>query len=199
MTDIAPTSRRIRPDSVWNDAREDYLVGFTAEEVCRRHDLGLSAFRARAQREGWRRADQPAPDPVDDALDLDAPAASREQAIDKAWRRVDAALDAGRSADAMRWMRIHEMLLAGERVQMRESDRRSMADLRQATEAARGRSAATVAVIQRVQTELDIMDADQAARTIPVQADEVDSKKPLDPDEPGINRAERRRRRKLAG
>ncbi|KQS57498.1 hypothetical protein ASG17_01920 [Brevundimonas sp. Leaf363] len=199
MTDMAPTPRRIRPDSVWNDAREDYLIGFTAQEVCRRHDLGLSAFWARAQREGWRRADQPAPDPVDDALDPDAPVASREQAIDKAWRRVDAALDAGRSTDALRWMRIHAMLLAGERADMREGDRRSMADLRQATEAARGRSAATVAVMQRVQTEIDIVDAQLAARRTRDQANEVESKNALDPDEPGLNRAERRRRRRLSG
>lgn len=39
MTDLY----RIRPADIRVQAREDYLADATAETVCRRHDLGLSA------------------------------------------------------------------------------------------------------------------------------------------------------------
>ena len=61
---------RIRTDETWAEAREDYLTGFTAEEVCRRHEIGLSALRRRARREGWRRTDQDDPVAADDDLDV---------------------------------------------------------------------------------------------------------------------------------
>lgn len=102
---------RIRTDETWAEARADYLIGFTAEEVCRRHDIGLSALRQRARREGWRRTDQDDPVAADDDLDVfddvEAP-----DLVDMAWRRLAAAVARGRAADAARWQRIHAQLLA---------------------------------------------------------------------------------------
>lgn len=107
MTD----AHRIRSPETWNAARDAYLAGATAEEVCERHDLGLSAFRARARRHGWRRADQPDPEPQDDDLDAYAGVALTEL-VDLAWRRVARALDRGASTEAARWLRIHASLHA---------------------------------------------------------------------------------------
>lgn len=102
---------RIRTDETWADARDDYLTGFTAEEVCRRHDLGLSALRRRARLEGWRRGDQDDPVAADDDLDVfddvEAP-----DLVEMAWRRLAAAVARGRAADAVRWQRIHAELHA---------------------------------------------------------------------------------------
>jgi len=97
---------RIRSDDAWAEARADYLTGFTAEEVCRRHDIGLSALRKRARRDGWRRHDQADPAVADDDLDvfedLEPP-----DLIEMAWRRMAAAIARGMAADAARWQRIH--------------------------------------------------------------------------------------------
>jgi hypothetical protein len=107
MTD-AP---RIRSSETWDAARDAYLAGATAEEVCDRHDLGLSAFRARARRFGWRRTDQPDPEPDDDDLDAYA-GVDLPELVDLAWRRVARALDRGASTEAARWLRIHAALHA---------------------------------------------------------------------------------------
>lgn len=101
---------RIRTDETWAEARGDYLTGFTAEEVCRRHDIGLSALRRRARIEGWRRHDQADPTPEDDFDvfdDLEPP-----ELVEMAWRRLAAAIARGRGADAARWQRIHATLHA---------------------------------------------------------------------------------------
>ncbi len=58
---------RIRSEAVWNRARDACLAGETAAGVCVRFGLGLSTFRARARRCGWRRADQLDPDSADSA------------------------------------------------------------------------------------------------------------------------------------
>jgi hypothetical protein len=200
MTDASPepastaAPRRIRPDIVWDRARDDYLAGATAEEVCRRHDLGLSAFKVRARQGGWRRTDQPAPDPVEDDIDLDSPAEPRSRMLDKAWRRVSHALDTGRSTEAMRWMRVHAMLLAAERSEARERDWNSAEEMRAITRTARGIEAQATSMIRQIQAENPL-------RKRPVHT--VHSKKPApaastppDPDEPGLSRAERRRRLK---
>ncbi|HEV7228018.1 hypothetical protein [Brevundimonas sp.] len=101
---------RIRPIETWVQARADYLGGMSAEEVCRRHDLGLSAFRRRARRHGWRRRDHAAPpDPADltiydDMVPDDEVAAAR--------RRYLHALEQGRSVEAARWRRLWRELRA---------------------------------------------------------------------------------------
>lgn len=104
---------RIRSADTWARARDDYLSGMTAEAVCRRHDLGLSAFRRRAARHGWRRADQDAPGGADDLaiyddLDLD-------DEVVTARRRYLQALEQGRSVEAARWRRLWQALSAQSR------------------------------------------------------------------------------------
>lgn len=104
----APGGYRIRPDAVWAEARDAYLWGFTAEEVCERYDLGLSAFKARAAREKWRRADQPHDLPDDPGLTSeDDLVASSEDLAAIAWGNAARALRASRSVEAQRWLRIH--------------------------------------------------------------------------------------------
>ena len=53
----AATVYRVRSQEIWDLARDDYLAGKPARIVCRRYDLGLSAFRIRARKGEWRRGD----------------------------------------------------------------------------------------------------------------------------------------------
>ena len=70
MAAIMTEPYRIREAAIWAQARTDYLSGLSAEAVCRRHDLGLSAFRRRARKYGWRRSDQVEPPPGELDLNL---------------------------------------------------------------------------------------------------------------------------------
>ncbi len=97
---------RIRSAETWAQARDDYLSGLSAEAVCRRHDLGLSAFRRRARRHGWRRVDQEGPPPDDvsglsiyDDIEMD-------DQLDLARLRFNQALSDGRATEAVRWRRL---------------------------------------------------------------------------------------------
>lgn len=104
---------RIRSADVWARAREDYLAGMTAEAVCRRHALGLSAFRRRARRHGWRRLDQEAPAGADDLALYDD--LGLDDQMETARRRYLQALDQGRAVDAARWRRLWRELEAENR------------------------------------------------------------------------------------
>jgi hypothetical protein len=104
---------RSRSAETWDQARDAYLAGEPAEGVCARFDLGLSNFRNRARREGWRRADQADPDPVglDDGLDdedLDAIADADLQRM--ARRRMTSAARRGHVGEALRWARFGEIV-----------------------------------------------------------------------------------------
>ena len=115
----APTSRggyRPASDTVWENARKEYLAGDTAETVCARYGMGLSTFRARASDEGWRRQDQndPAPLPMDGPIDLPFETAQglpdfAEMAA-HALVRMGRAVQAGRAMEAARWVRLHAHL-----------------------------------------------------------------------------------------
>ena len=199
MTHTVPRSepavpRRIRPEHTWDMAREQYLAGASAEEVCRRHDLGLSAFKVRARQGNWRRIDQPAPDPIDDDIDMDAPAEPRERMLGKAWRRLSQALDAGRSTEAVRWMRVHAMLLAAERTEARERDRDTAEEMRAITRTARGIEAQASSMIRQVEAEAPGLK--RRVHTVHSKKSPTAPPPPPDPDEPGLSRAERRRRLK---
>lgn len=100
---------RIRSPETWAQARDDYLAGMDAETVCRRHDLGLSAFRRRARKYGWRRIDQddPAPDDLDLSVYEDL---QLEDQIRTAHLRFARALDQGRPIEAGRWRRLWSQL-----------------------------------------------------------------------------------------
>ncbi|KQW86786.1 hypothetical protein [Brevundimonas sp. Root1279] len=111
-----------RSDAVWEQARADYLSGYTAEAVCARYDLKIGTFKSRAAREEWRRSDQPDPEPRawdeadapesgDDAEDIAAAALPDYAAMARAALvRADRAIRGGRDLEAARWLRMHERL-----------------------------------------------------------------------------------------
>lgn len=110
MTQAAPVYR-VRSQEVWDLARKDYLAGEPARVVCRRYDLGLSAFRVRARKAGWRLQDQDDPDMYDPAVeledieDIDLPAMALS-----ARRRLQLSLMDGEATEALRWLKIFETL-----------------------------------------------------------------------------------------
>ena len=166
---------RIRTDDTWAEAREDYLTGFTAEEVCRRHDIGLSALRQRARREGWRRNDQADPTPEDDFDvfdDLEPP-----ELVEMAWRRLAAAIARGRGADAARWQRIHATLLARVQEEVSNAHRDALNAAREADQPPAQRSAAWPRLSLTGENVHD-----------------VHSNSSTDADDADLSRAERRRR-----
>jgi len=101
---------RIRSVDTWVRAREDYLAGMTAEAVCARHDLGLSAFRRRARKFGWRRSDQVEPPPDETNLALYNDISTGEQ-IETARLRFIQALETGKATEARRWHRLQQELI----------------------------------------------------------------------------------------
>jgi len=110
--------RRTAPDEVWTQVRDDYLSGVSAPECCRRHGVGLSALRARAADEGWRRVDQPWT-PPNTRLDPDDEGLALEERVNGdldqiplgelalvAFRRMMRAVLHGDAAEALRWRRV---------------------------------------------------------------------------------------------
>lgn len=97
-------------DAVWDQAREDYLAGEAAEMVCARHGLALSTFRQRARAQGWRRIDQPDPEPVDLDAEEEAGLPDYAQMARHALVRLNRAVLRGRAAEAAGWMRLHMRL-----------------------------------------------------------------------------------------
>ncbi|MDQ8027625.1 MAG: hypothetical protein REJ23_02790 [Brevundimonas sp.] len=110
--DPKPAGHFSHPEPVWERAERDYRDGWSAQQVCDRYGLGLTAFKGRARDGGWRRCDREDPDPLlDDDPEADEPidcAALAEDAL----IRVRRALRRGRAAEAASWMRLHEKLLA---------------------------------------------------------------------------------------
>lgn len=110
MTQAAPVYR-VRSQQVWDMARDDYLAGEPARVVCRRYDLGISAFRVRARKAGWRLQDQDDPDMYDPAVELED-----IEDIDlwamalSARRRLQLSLMDGEATEALRWLKIFETL-----------------------------------------------------------------------------------------
>ncbi|WP_307365167.1 hypothetical protein [Brevundimonas sp. SORGH_AS_0993] len=96
---------RIREAAIWAQARADYLSGLSAEAVCRRHDLGLSAFRRRARKYGWRRSDQVEPPPGELDLNLYSDIEMDDLAA-TARLRLAEAVENGRATEAQRWRRL---------------------------------------------------------------------------------------------
>ncbi|KQP48159.1 hypothetical protein ASF31_02120 [Brevundimonas sp. Leaf280] len=110
MTQAAPVYR-VRSQEIWDMARDDYLAGEPARIVCRRYDLGLSAFRIRARKGKWRRGDQDDPDLYDPALELEAVEdIAFSDMADTARRRLQLALMDGEATEVQRWLRIFETL-----------------------------------------------------------------------------------------
>lgn len=117
---------RVRSETVWRAARDAYVAGESAEAVCARHDLGLSAFRQRARREGWRRSDAEDAEPVSPTAYPPEPQAAppAEALADLAWRSAAQAIRRGRVYEARAWMKLH--------AELQEAVRREAAARRQA-------------------------------------------------------------------
>lgn len=96
-------------DDLWTVAREAFQAGATAQRVCRELGISPTTFWKRASREGWLRRDQPSPQPP---INLDRAVDDLATAIDKVWRRICMALDAGDALAAVRWTRLHSQLKA---------------------------------------------------------------------------------------
>ena len=110
MTQAAPVYR-VRSQQVWDLARDDYLAGEPARVVCRRYDLGLSAFRVRARKAGWRLQDQDDPDLYDPAVELeDIEDIDLSAMALSARRRLQLSLMDGEATEALRWLKIFETL-----------------------------------------------------------------------------------------
>ncbi len=102
---------RVRSQQVWDLARDDYLAGEPARVVCRRYDLGLSAFRVRARKAGWRLQDQDDPDLYDPAVELqDIKDVDLSDMAQTARRRLQLSLMDGEATEALRWLKIFETL-----------------------------------------------------------------------------------------
>ncbi|HEX8231771.1 MAG TPA: hypothetical protein VF559_00290, partial [Caulobacteraceae bacterium] len=105
-----PERYRRASEDTWDAAREDYLSGWSAPQVCARHGLGLSNLKARAREEGWRRADQPEPDrpsfEEEAAADTGPMPSWREQA-EVSRRAMNRAQNKGDALEAHRWLRLH--------------------------------------------------------------------------------------------
>jgi len=119
---------RIRSPETWEAARLVYLAGCSADEVCGRFDLGLSAFRKRAKAERWRRADQAEDEPFEDADDTadnggDLPDMDDQALADLARRRMGVAARRGAVTEALRWARLRDFALRQMRDQQRLSAR----------------------------------------------------------------------------
>lgn len=106
---IIPALPDAPADDLWTVAREAFQAGATAQRVCLELGISPTTFWKRASREGWLRRDQPPPPPpIDPGRAVDDLAT----ALDKVWRRICMALDAGDALAAVRWTRIHSQLKA---------------------------------------------------------------------------------------
>ena len=121
MTDDSLGQGRRIPDTVWEAVKADYLAGASGPDCCRRHGVGLSALRARAAREAWRRMDQPwmpptRLDPYDEGLELEEAIGGDINQLEfgdlphVARSRVARAVLRGDALAALRWRRVERML-----------------------------------------------------------------------------------------
>lgn len=157
LPDSPPPSGLRKRAAVWAAAKADYLAGAGAPEVCERHGLALSTFRWRAKQGGWRRADQPFPEPApfitrpetappsqpekSAMLPADstppshgAPETSPQKTpqtaaemAKSAWDASRAAVAAGRLIEARGWLRLHRELHAMAVQEQREKEQQARA------------------------------------------------------------------------
>ena len=185
------------PDDTWTLAQELYTSGQTGQTVCRALGIPPSTFWRRAAEEGWLRRDQPRGPAPAELLDLTAAIDDLATARDKAWRRVCVAMDQGRSAEAMRWIRVHAALYAQTQTARDTIDRSARGQTQPEPErpihAAMRKAQAD---IERMALSLCSSDRLEKVESTPTHSHPVPSSQGLDPDAQGISRAERRRRLK---
>lgn len=173
------------PEDKWILARDLYLSGQTGEAVCAALGIRPSTFWRRASEGNWLRRDRPRALPEPEPLDMTAPVDDPAAAIDKVWRRVCAALDAGRSADALRWVRLHALLRGQADAERRQESRETLRDMDAMLRTTKGIKARAEAELYR-----------RKALALEKEGITLKDSHP-DPDSvsetPGLNRAERRR------
>lgn len=207
VTDPAPSSDRFdppdltdpfdKPNDTWPLAQELYTSGQTGQTVCRALGIPPSTFWRRAAEEGWLRRDQPRGPAPAEPLDMSASVDDLATARDKAWRRVCVAMDQGRSAEAMRWIRVHAALYTQTQTARDTIDRSARGQTQPEPE--RPIHAAirkAQADIERMALSLCSSDRLERVESTPTHSHVALSSQGLDPDAPGISRAERRRRLK---
>lgn len=182
-----------KPEDTWTLARELYAGGQTGQAVCMALGIRPSTFWRRASQENWLRRDQPKAAAPIEPLDMTACVDDLATARDKAWRRVCLAMDQGRSAEAMRWIRVHAALFAQTQTQRETIDRSAGGSSRddpprpvhRAMDKVQDdlRDMAFGTGWEKVESTLADSHPDHLART-------------PDPAAPGLSRAERRRRLK---
>ena len=178
----------------WSLARDLYAAGQTGQAVCAALGIRPSTFWRRAADQGWLRRDQPNAFYTPGPLDLSAAVDDHDAAIDKAWRRVCAALDDGRSGEAARWIRVHSALLSQGEAR-RESHRRDdRHEIDKVIWSAKSITARANLEIQRLKHGAPGLEKVESTLTDSHGTDAAST--PLDPDAPGLTRAERRRRLK---
>jgi hypothetical protein len=109
----AAVAHRSYGPKVWERARAEYEGGQPASLICKAYGIGLSTFRERAAREGWRRCDaEPDMSPADaDRLDALGDTDDDPHALTlMAWRRFALAVRDGDRLAARAWLRLHREL-----------------------------------------------------------------------------------------
>lgn len=187
-------------EDIWTVARDLYTSGQTGQAVCLALGIRPSTFWRRAAHENWLRRDQPRGSAPIEPLDMSASVDDLPNAQDKAWRRVCVAMDQGRSAEAMRWIRVHAALSAQTRIQREIIDRSAN---RQTQDEQDEQDEPTHVALRDARTKLErvVLAIGAGNRLDKVESTLTDSHaaRPadgLDPDAPGLSRGERRRRLK---
>lgn len=192
---------RIRSEETWDQARAAYLAGEPAESVCARFDLGLRTFRARAADEGWRRGDQPDPEP----FEYDDPDVEIDEAelCRMARSRMAQAARRGLVSEALRWARFAEAVARQAeaedrraRQEAREQSREDLDQNRRANDLLR-KATASARTLEREARALMATDRALAARHDLHDLHPVSAELSASPVEDApLNRADRRRQLK---
>ena len=211
--------RRVVPEDIWALARDAYLGGESGPSAAARHGISLTSFRRRAAEEGWRRTDRPV-DPLA-PFDPEGPMLAEADQLALIDRRICWAIELGDVSTALRWTRMRDRFETREarrsdeatRAQ-RAADKRAHVDVLELTRAARDVDRIARTRLASVETELRLKRLRTKGRAIAASDadsartkdwDSRDSKNSatatsssLDPEAPGLSRAERRRRLKYA-
>lgn len=208
----ARAGRRVHSEAAWASARDAYLAGEAGASAAARHGISDSAFWRRAAEEGWRRRDQPDDPPA--PFDPDRPALDDEAQLALIDRRASWALQRGDAGEALRWLRMRDRIeLRGHRLReaqaraeaaaVRRSQREATADIQSVAALARGVEQVAKAELAGVRAQMRRHGLERAMSRresgeskIQTPVPPTDPPAPLDPDAPGLSRAERRRRLK---
>lgn len=157
-----------RTDQTWDAAREAYLAGESAETVCERFHLNLNTFRTRSRKKGWRRCDQPDPEPFEPVPTGDLPLPDMEETFRIASARVTHAVQQGRIEEALKWGRIMNLALRDRdvraRLEVRAAEIQRRMEMKGAVSAMRGLHDTYRDYNRTVRADLDAREAAIEAR-----------------------------------